>query len=44
MRLSADSVEKHRERIQDVIARIRRKPREWKAEAERELRRLAPSC
>ena len=42
VRLSADSVEKHRERIQDVIARIRRKPREWKAEAERELRRLAP--
>ncbi|MEB3733959.1 hypothetical protein ULF88_07155 [Halopseudomonas pachastrellae] len=25
-----------------MIARIRRKPREWKAEAERELRRLAP--
>ncbi|MGB7386881.1 MAG: Wadjet anti-phage system protein JetA family protein [Pseudomonas neustonica] len=42
IRLSADSVEKHRERIQDTIDRIRRKPREWKAHAERELRRLAP--
>ena len=42
IRLSADSVEKHRERIQDTIDRIRRKPRDWKAHAERELRRLAP--
>lgn len=42
IRLSADSVEKHRERIQDTIDRIRQKPREWKAHAERDLRRLAP--
>lgn len=42
IRLSADSVEKHRDRIHDVLRRIRHKPREWKAHAERELRRLAP--
>src|SRR5690606_15139310 len=42
VRLSADSVEKHRDRIQEVLQRIRHKPREWKAQAERELRRLAP--
>lgn len=42
IRLSADSVEKHRERILKTIERIRRKPREWKAHAERELRRLSP--
>jgi hypothetical protein len=42
IRLSADSVEKHRERIQDLIGRIRRQPKAWKAHAERELRRLAP--
>ncbi len=42
IRLSADSVEKHRDRIQDVIDRIRRKKKEWKQNAERELRRQAP--
>ncbi|GAB3270109.1 Wadjet anti-phage system protein JetA family protein [Parahaliea aestuarii] len=42
IRLSADSVEKHRERIQDTIGKIRRKQKTWKAAAERELRRLAP--
>ncbi len=42
IRLSADSVEKHRDRIQEVIDRIRRKPKAWKAEAERNLRHLAP--
>lgn len=42
IRLSADSVEKHREQIQQVIDRIRRKPRAWKAGAERELRTMAP--
>jgi hypothetical protein len=42
IRLSADSVEKHRERIQHTIDKIRRKQNKWKAHAERELRRLAP--
>jgi len=42
IRLSADSVEKHRDRIQQVLQRIRRQPTEWKANAERELRRVAP--
>jgi len=42
IRLSADSVEKHREQIHAVIDRIRRKPRDWKARAERELRGMAP--
>ena len=42
IRLSADSVEKHRDRIQEVIGRIRRKPKSWKQNAERELRRQAP--
>ena len=42
IRLSADSVEKHRERIQATIEKIRRKKSDWKAGAERELRRLAP--
>ncbi|TNE83503.1 MAG: flagellar protein FliT [Gammaproteobacteria bacterium] len=42
IRLSADSVEKHRERIQYTIDKIRRKQNKWKAHAERELRRLAP--
>lgn len=42
IRLSADSVERHRERILELLERIRRKPRDWKAHAERELRRLAP--
>lgn len=42
IRLSADSVEKHRDEVQKVVERIRHKPREWKTAAERELRRLAP--
>jgi len=42
IRLSADSVEKHRDRIQSTIGKIRRKPTAWKQSAERELRRLAP--
>lgn len=42
VRMSADSVERHRDRIQETLERIRRKPRDWKAHAERELRRQAP--
>jgi hypothetical protein len=42
IRLSADSVEKHRDRIQDVIERIRKKSKPWKTNAEQELRRRAP--
>ncbi|MEO1903354.1 MAG: Wadjet anti-phage system protein JetA family protein [Alcanivorax sp.] len=42
IRISADSVEKHRDRIRAVIERIKRKPKAWKARAEKELRRLAP--
>lgn len=42
VRLSADSVEKHREDIQAVIKRIRRKNKQTKAEAERNLRRTVP--
>jgi len=42
VRLSADSVEKHREDINKVIARIRRKKPEFKQQAERQLRRTIP--
>ncbi len=42
VRLSADSVEKHREDISKRIRSIRRKNKDFKADAERELRRLAP--
>ncbi len=42
VRLSADSVEKHREDIQSVIRKIRRKSKEAKADAERNLRRTVP--
>tara|TARA_A100001391_G_scaffold67203_2_gene42941 strand:+ start:8281 stop:9726 length:1446 start_codon:yes stop_codon:yes gene_type:complete len=42
IRMSADSVEKHRDRIRVVIEQIKRKPKAWKARAEKELRRLAP--
>jgi len=42
VRLSADSVEKHREDINKRIHSIRRKPKAFKANAERELRRLTP--
>jgi hypothetical protein len=42
VRLSADSVEKHREDIQNVIKKIRRKSKDVKANAERNLRRVVP--
>lgn len=42
VRLSADSVEKHRDRIQNTIDKIRHQPKAWKKHAEQELRRLAP--
>ncbi|MGD8177053.1 Wadjet anti-phage system protein JetA family protein [Marinimicrobium sp. ARAG 43.8] len=42
IRMSADSVEKHRDRIRHTIEKIKRKPRAWKTLAEQELRRLAP--
>jgi len=41
VRLSADSVEKHREEISKVINRIRRKKKDFKKQAEGELRRVA---
>ncbi|PCJ22192.1 MAG: flagellar protein FliT [Gammaproteobacteria bacterium] len=43
VRLSADSVEKHREDIHKVIRKIRRKNKEFKADAERALRRTVPN-
>jgi hypothetical protein len=42
IRLSADSVEKYRDEIGELIGKARRKRREFKAQAERELRRAAP--
>ncbi len=42
IRLSADSVEKYRDEIAGLIQKARRKPRPFKAEAERELRKMAP--
>ncbi len=42
VRLSADSVEKYREDINNAIQRIRRQKKEFKANAERQLRRTAP--
>lgn len=42
IRISADSVEKHRDLIQETIDRIRRKSSAWKKQTEQELRRLAP--
>lgn len=42
IRLSADSVEKYREQISQVIRRIRRQPKEFKADAEQRLRELMP--
>lgn len=42
VRLSADSVEKHRDRISQVITKIRRKDKEFKRDAEQRLRTLAP--
>ncbi|KZY90079.1 ferrochelatase, partial [Oleiphilus sp. HI0073] len=42
VRLSADSVEKHREDINKAISKIKRKKREEKADAERRLRKTVP--
>ena len=42
IRMSADSVEKHRDLIQNTIEQIKNKPRNWKTNAEKDLRRLAP--
>ena len=42
IRLSADSVERYRDEISDLINKARRKRKEFKATAERELRRAAP--
>ncbi|BFM05159.1 Wadjet anti-phage system protein JetA family protein [Halioxenophilus aromaticivorans] len=42
VRMSADSVEKHRDRIQSTIDKIRKRPKAWKRNAELELRRVAP--
>ncbi len=42
VRLSADSVEKHRDALHQVINRIRRKRKEFKRDAELALRELAP--
>ncbi|MFK5914144.1 MAG: DUF5716 family protein [Woeseiaceae bacterium] len=42
IRLSTDSVEKHREEIQQLIRKARRKQNAFKANAEGELRKMAP--
>ena len=42
IRLSADSVEKYRDEISDLIDQVKRKRRDFKAQAERDLRRAAP--
>lgn len=42
VRLSADSVEKHREDISQAIQKIRQQDKGFKADAERELRRIVP--
>ncbi len=42
VRLSADSVEKHRDRIDKRIRSIRRKSKDFKRDAEAELRRTVP--
>ncbi len=42
IRLSTDSVEKHREEIQQIIAKARRKRNDFKSKAEADLRRMAP--
>jgi len=42
VRLSADSVEKHRDRITEVIQKIRRKDKTFLRDAEHRLRSLAP--
>ena len=42
IRLSADSVEKYRDEIQTLLKSARRKRKEFKADVERELRKIAP--
>lgn len=42
VRLSADSVEKHRDAVHAAIAKIRRKRKDFKREAEIKLREMAP--
>ncbi|VAW95846.1 FIG149030: hypothetical protein [hydrothermal vent metagenome] len=42
IRLSTDSVEKHREEIQKLIAKARRKQKDFKSKAEADLRKMAP--
>lgn len=42
IRLSADSVEKHREEIQQLIHKAKRKQKDFKAQAEGALRKMAP--
>jgi len=42
IRLSADSVEKHRAEIQQLIGKARRKQKTFKAQAEGNLRKMAP--
>ncbi len=42
IRLSTDSVEKHRDEIQQIITKARRKRNDFKAKAEAELRKMAP--
>jgi len=42
VRLSADSVEKYRDEIAELVRKIRRKRKEWKAQAEFRLRELMP--
>ncbi len=42
IRLSTDSVEKHREEIQQIIAKARRKRNDFKSKAEVDLRKMAP--
>lgn len=42
IRLSADSVEKHREEIQQLIRKAKRKQKNFKAQAEGALRKMAP--
>jgi hypothetical protein len=42
VRLSADSVEKHRDQINKAVSRIRRQKKEFKQQIELQLRRLIP--
>lgn len=42
VRLSADSVEKYRDEIGDLVTKIRRKRKDWKAQVEFKLRELCP--